>query len=155
MIEPSKIASYSQQTPQRIATSIVFADSYSWVVRCEGNQCATEIRVSKTTYVPADFSTLVKDLNDMSYNCVAYTDPEARVCIACGPNGSRWQGWPWDRFTYAKLARELGLAQLTQQLRFVTWAGHEESDLWTLVSDGEAIDLRNRFELGSFDMFII
>jgi hypothetical protein len=153
MIGPSNIHGYTQVTPERVATSIVFEDPHSWVIRCEGNQCPTEIRVSKRAYTPTDFSVLVKDPADASYNCTVFAEPQAMVCTACGPGGSRWQGWPWERFTYARLARSFGVRMLMDQLRFMAWAGHDETELWTLVSRDEADDLFERFDTGSFDQF--
>lgn len=127
-IDPANITSYEQQTPQHIATTIVFEDPYSWVVLCEGG-CMTQMRAAKHSYVQNDFSVLVRDVNDVTYRRIDMSDPTAVLCVACGPNGSNWHGWPFDKFTYGKLARELGIRDLTEQERFLRWARYEVATL--------------------------
>lgn len=151
-IEPRNVIAHSQETPQYTATTIVFEDPYSWVVLCEGG-CSKEIRMAKYTYVQTDFSQLVTDLNDATYRRVDYTDPQGIVCTGCGPNGSNWHGWPWDKATYGKLAKKLGLTTLTRQQQFLEWAGVEPTDLYLVVSDETAAGLRRRFEAGDFEEF--
>lgn len=152
-IEPRNVIEFTQETPQYIATTVMFDDPYSWVVLCEGG-CRKQIRVAKYVYVQTDFSQLVTDLNDATYRRVDYTDPHGLVCVSCGPNGSNWHGWPWARFTYGKLASSLGLRTLVQQQRFVRWAGRPEDDIYEEVTESEAAILRELYELGSLDLFL-
>lgn len=152
-IEPANVVAYTQETPQHVATTIMFEDPYSWVVLCEGG-CRKQIRMAKYTYVQTDFSQLVTNPNDATYRRIDYTYPQGILCTGCGPNGDNWHGWPWSHFTYGKLASTLGLHTLVQQQRFVRWLGRPEDDIYELVTVEEAAAVRARYELGSFDLFL-
>lgn len=123
-IDPCNVVSYAQEAPLNTATTLVFEDPFSWVVLCEGG-CMKHLRVSKYRYVQTDFSVLVTDPNDASYNRLDLTAPHAVLCITCGPNGEQWRGWPWEQFTYGKLARQMGIFDLAGQERFLRWATRE------------------------------